>query len=122
MGRPLAGLFSSVNLQLGDVQLAVVHRAKVVDHLNHQGCGSFDPRPAGGRQNEDRDAAALKVLLVAEVRIRRDQQLKALLLSQSDQITIRDRRPAFFVGGTDQVSSQEATEGSRCSLIKKNAH
>jgi hypothetical protein len=71
----------------------------VIDDLTNSG-------PTGGCEYQDGDAAVLEVLLVPEIRVRGDQQLKTLLLGEPNQVSIADGRPAQLIGGCHLVGDQ----------------
>jgi hypothetical protein len=81
----------------------------------------LDFRPVGGWQNKDGQLSASEVLLVTEVLVSCQEQVK-LRLSRSQQITIGQGRPPQFIGGRNSVSGKVSPQRDRSSLIKEDSH
>ena len=63
----------------------------------------LDFRPARRRQDNDGKLSALEVLLVAQVLVRRDEDIETIGLGNCEQFTISKRRPALLAGGSNCV-------------------
>jgi hypothetical protein len=92
----------------GNDQLLIAPRLDTPDRGHDAACGLTNPWPARRREDQDRQAAALEVLLNPQVCVSGDQQFEPFLFGQADQIAIGDRGPASFVGRCHIVAAQEA--------------
>ncbi len=58
----------------------------------------LNARPTGGRQHDDGDSQPTEVLLIAEVLVGGDKNLKALLLCRCQQLAVCQRTPTPLKG------------------------
>ena len=82
----------------------------------------FDARPTRCAEDDDCDCSWREILLVLEVRICRDQNLKALSFGRSEQLTILEGRPAALVRSGYLVPWQQLPQRRRCTLIEQDSH
>ncbi len=93
-----------------------------VNSLNDQVDGTLYPRPARGRQNDDRYAPRRKVLLIPKIRVGRDQQIEAVSLGGIEQTAIGELSSATLVCRGYLVLHQEPAQWRWRTLIEEDAH
>lgn len=71
-----------------------------------------DSPPVRGRQNEDRQFAPGKLLLVAKVLIGRDDKIEVFSLSRREQCAVLKRLPSPLVSGADVMANRKARSGA----------
>ncbi len=81
----------------------------------------LDFRPTGGRQDEDGNALARQILLVAQVLIGCHQKLETRFGSVQE-FAIGEGRSAQLVGGRNRVRSQGLAQRRRGALIEQDSH
>ena len=81
----------------------------------------LEPGPACRRQNQDGEPAPCEVLLIAQVLVCRDEQVEGSL-GGSEQLAVRERASALFVGGGDRVTGERPAKWCRCALVEKDPH
>ena len=69
--------------------------------LYHRADRRLDTRPAGCAQHNNGDLSTRKVLLIPEILVGRNQNIKAALFGLLQQLAIFQMAPPEFVGGRD---------------------
>ena len=76
--------------------------------------------PRRSQQDDDCQFPVYEVLLMAEILIRRDQELVAVFLRAVEQLPVAQARPASFEGRVNLVPPQVPAEGCRRTLVEQD--
>ena len=82
----------------------------------------LDSWPAGCEQNNGGNAAAIEVLLVLEILVSGDKDLKTRLLCCGDEIAVLKLRPTLLVRCRYIMVNQRLAQRSWSALVKENLH
>src|SRR5206468_7771608 len=78
-------------------------------------------RPTRRRQDQNREASASQVLLVAQVLIGGDERVESRFRC-IEQVAIFEFGPPHFVGGGSRMARQRVAQGHGRTLVKENLH
>ena len=81
----------------------------------------FDFSPTGRRKNKNRDFPVLQILLILQVLIGTNEDIKGTF-GLVDQFPVGDLIPPHFVGGGDLVAQKLFSERDRNPVVEKNPH
>ena len=73
-------------------------------------------------KHNNRNLSVFEVLLVSQVAIRSQNQVKAILLDNSQQIAVSQFIPALLCRGSNQMCAKELSNKNRSRLIEKYLH
>ena len=82
----------------------------------------LNPRPARRTQNNNRNATAGQILLIAQIHIGRNKHIEPNGLSGIKQFAIFQCRPVLFESGRHFMLRQRKAERNWRTLIKQNTH
>jgi len=83
---------------------------------------TLDSGPTRGKEAYNRDPARGQILLVAQARVRGDENLEAFALSGIEQFAILELRPTAFVRSRNLVLRQRLAQRNRRALIEQYTH
>ena len=108
--------------RLEQVDLAVTASLGLIDRSDNAGQLGLNSWPTGCKQDNDGNATAREVLLVLQVFVSGDKDLKPGLLRRGDEITVLKLRPALFVRCDQIMFNQRRAQRRWSPLIKENPH
>ena len=79
-------------------------------------------RPAGRRQHDDRHSAIGELLLMAQILVGGDQNVKRRAFRSRQQLPVAHRRPPTLVCRTDGVSGQRVPQRDGRALVEQDRH
>ena len=83
---------------------------------------ALDPRPRGGKTDQDRELSVCQILLIPEIPVGRDQKLVSLPFSSVQQLPVLYFRPSAFEGSVDSMLRQVVAKWGGSALIEKHSH
>lgn len=81
----------------------------------------FDFSPTGRRKNKDRDFSFFQILLILQVLIGTDKDIKGTF-GLADQLPVGDLIPSHFMSSGNLVARELFSKGQRDPVIKQNPH
>ena len=106
---------------LGNGKLPEFTVLNCVDRTLNRRRRSIDAVEVVRRQFEDRNPTVRKILLVADVLVRGDEEVE-LAFSQTEQLTIFYAAPSALLRGGAFVTGQEFVHRPRNALVEKDVH
>ena len=106
----------------GNRYLRIASGLGSVNGVHYGGHCLLYPRPTRRQQYDDRDLSSIKILLVPEARVGRNQECKAFALSRVQQLAVLQRRPAALIGSGDFVLRQPIPQWNGSTLVEQDAH
>lgn len=82
----------------------------------------LDAYPTGGAQNHYGQTAAYDVLLVAQILVSSDKNLKGRKFRGSEQFPVAQCRPSLLIGGRNEVPCKVTPQRRGYALIEQNPH
>ena len=89
---------------------------------NNLGKNIANTWPTGGLKYQNGHAPAGQVLLVLQVLIGGDEDVKLRALGSGNELAILQTRPTAFVCGFNGMAKKRMTKRRRCTLVKQDQH
>jgi hypothetical protein len=101
------------------------HYLPALNKVNRRGnplCNVPQTRPVVGRQDDNRQPPASKILLIADILIASEQDVEPRFLDCVQQFTVLESLPSQLIGARDLMSSKRLSQRCRRVSVEENLH